>query len=176
MDYGIVQQTKHNIQASKIKNPISEILVNKVINFINVQLITITMEQIPKQKQYTNEQIMNYLNKYIQYFNNKIYEQNLEIFGLKTEIEKLWNEKTRLERELEDKTIVKEKVKTVYITQAQKLILQYLIKPRTYKEIKEFMNEHEYTMGMNFHGLIKKGLIRKNENGKWERSYPDISF
>ena len=50
------------------------------------------------------------------------------------------------------------------LTNAQKLLLDYLTEPRTFKDMENYMKDHNYTMGSTFEKLKKLGLIEKRDN------------
>ncbi len=92
---------------------------------------------------------------------NEINIMKKRIFDLNTKIE-------RLESMLDKRTITKIELNTFRLSKAQELLLNFCEIPRSFKEMEEFMKDHNFTMGAHFQKLKDLGLIRK-ENDKWVR-------
>ncbi len=92
---------------------------------------------------------------------NEINIMKKRIFDLNTKIE-------RLESMLDKRTITKIELNTFHLSKAQELLLNFCEIPRSFKEMEEFMRDHNLTMGAHFQKLKDLGLIRK-ENDKWVR-------
>jgi len=74
--------------------------------------------------------------------------------------EPIINEPLIIEQKEPEKTTKQE----LKLTDAQKLLLNYLTEPRTFKDMENYMKNHNYTMGATFEKLKKLGLIEKRDN------------
>lgn len=57
-----------------------------------------------------------------------------------------------------------ENKENIKLTNAQQKLLEFLNEPKTFKEMKEYMESQGYTMGINFERLKELGLIEKQGN------------
>jgi len=69
---------------------------------------------------------------------------------------------------VEKRAVTKIELNTFRLTKAQELLLNFCEIPRSFKEIEQFMREHNFTMGAHLQKLKDLGLIRK-EHDKWVR-------
>jgi len=61
-----------------------------------------------------------------------------------------------------------ENKENIKLTNAQQKLLKFLNEPKTFKEMKDYMINQGYTMGINFERLRELGLIEKQGN-LWHR-------